>query len=95
MGRVDTVSIQYNTSNDQQSLGVADAIEASDMILVILRDDHPHIVLASDIMDMIDEKSKNLFVAYAAKGNSQAFIQERGTASILVRDGERSEVPNE
>ena len=42
VGLTGTVSVQYNTTNNQQSLGVADAIEASDMVLVILRDDHRH-----------------------------------------------------
>ena len=52
-------------------------------------------ILASDIMDMINEKSKNVGGTYAAKGTSQVFIQGRGTESISARDGGRSEVPNE
>ena len=52
-------------------------------------------ILASDIMDMINEKSKNVSGTYAAKGTSQVFIQGCGIGSISARDGERSGVPNE
>ena len=93
-GLAGTVSVQYNTSNDEQSLGVADAIEASDMILVILRDDHRHTSFGHHGYDRRKVK-KSVCGTYAVEGNSQTFIQERGTASIPARDGERSEVPNE